>query len=355
MSQNEALHELDSNTPLREKRSASTAQSKAESEGRTLNELGEQSQQERKELRDRYRHLMTLVTHEGEEALLRDRQKVTDDEGLKDAIDKADALFSSVKHAEEAVLDAQVCKQISRMCRQRAEGFSTNVQGFHPQEYADKLIAIMNGSRDENGVAIIPQPNWVQLGQATKTLFARGPSLHYINGALAETKVEKKGQAVKQKRVVQKDHIVQVTKSTELRETEKSDNLTEAMVQAAFGSLVTHFKANGKRPINYFEFVIDPESFGATVENVFHTSFLVKENRVRFSIQNRTPYIEPVKRKTLEASQVVDEEKTRNQAVLVLSKAQWRQLKEHLKITNAMIPRRGLTAHSKPNKSMRTE
>lgn len=120
-------------------------------------------------------------------------------------------------------MDAQVCKQISRMCRQRAEGFSTNVQGFHPQEYADKLIAIMNGSRDENGVAIIPQPNWVQLGkgllfyskghlidlilptfpgQATKTLFARGPSLHYINGALAETKVEKKGQAVKQKRVV---------------------------------------------------------------------------------------------------------------------------------------------------------
>ncbi|TRY73413.1 hypothetical protein TCAL_14658 [Tigriopus californicus] len=270
------------------------------------------------------------------------------------ALNEADALYSRVKHAEEAVLDAQICKQISRLCRQRAEGFSTNVQGFHAQEYANKLISVMNGSKDENGNAIIPQLNWVRLGQATKGLFARGPSLQYMNGALTETKITNKTHLVKQKRMSQKENI-HVTKSTALKETEKSDNLTEAMVQAAYGSLVTYFKANGKRPINYFEFVIDPQSFGSTVENVFHVSFLVKENRVRFSIQNRMPFIEPVKRKTLETTQIGDEGNSRNQAVLVLSMAQWRQLKQHLKITNAMIPRRGITAPAKPKKGMRTE
>lgn len=41
--------------------------------------------------------------------------------------------------------------------------------------------------------------------------------------------------------------------------------------------LVERYKIADSSPIDYFEFVIDPNSFARTVENMFHMSFLIKE------------------------------------------------------------------------------
>lgn len=39
--------------------------------------------------------------------------------------------------------------------------------------------------------------------------------------------------------------------------------------------LEEEFVNNGYRPINYYQFVIDTDSFSATVENMFYFSFLI--------------------------------------------------------------------------------
>lgn len=83
------------------------------------------------------------------------------------------------------------------------------------------------------------------------------------------------------------DRDLVATRATQLTEAERSDIPTEARVQEIFSQLVSAYKQSNKKPVGYYNFVINPESFSATVENIFHVTFLTKENKVELLIMTR--------------------------------------------------------------------
>ena len=139
--------------------------------------------------------------------------------------------------------------------------------------------------RGEGGQHLVRR-KWVMLGQQAKVFFRRSPALTYMYGALDTTPPPPKEKKPKEPKSRQATKVADLkeTTSTVLAEAEKSENQTEQMVTHVFRCLVTKFKEAGKKPVNYFKFVLNPDCFGTSIENMFHVSFLVKEGKADANI-----------------------------------------------------------------------
>jgi len=288
-------------------------------------EDGEQVEANRAIVRAGYRRLLDEVAGKEEEL-----GKIENDQ-LLGYMKHNEELFSQVAAPQEAVMDAVLIKNLSRLCRQQAEQMSANIAQFRYEEYGERLVASMRG---EGGQHLVRR-KWVMLGQQAKVFFRRSPALTYMYGALDTTPPPPKEKKTKEPKSRQATKVADLkeTTATVLAEAEKSENQTEQMVTHVFRCLVTKFKEAGKKPVNYFKFVLNPDCFGTSIENMFHVSFLVKEGKADISVCGETglPFITPKSKKKDE------EEEKKNQVVMNINMHDWSLLVKELRIKEAMI------------------
>jgi len=245
-----------------------------------------------------------------------------------------DELFNKVEAPQEAVLDARVMKQLSRICRAQAEQMSANINAFSQTEFASKLVTNLTGG--EPGAGPVSRRKWILLGKQVKGMFRRSPALTYLYSALDTTPLPPKerkpregraGQATRLRDLVATQHVV-------LAQAETSENQTEQMVTHVFKCLVGSWKDLDQQPINLFQFILDPDCFGSTIENLFHVSFLVKEGKASVTVDKESglPCIAPVARR-----RQGDQEEVKNQVVLNLCMEDWQRIKRNIPLQEPMI------------------
>ncbi|RKF55432.1 Non-structural maintenance of chromosome element 4 [Erysiphe neolycopersici] len=118
-------------------------------------------------------------------------------------------------------------------------------------------------------------------------------------------------------------------------ESETSDEMTDLEVEV----LLDKYNLSREGGISLFNFVINPHSFGQSVENLFYVSFLIRDGKMAVSLDSRgIPYLEL--RDDGEDSSQLDGPTKRHQAVLALDMASWKQLIEAFKINETIIPHR---------------
>ncbi|NXU93302.1 NSE4A protein, partial [Xiphorhynchus elegans] len=95
------------------------------------------------------------------------------------------------------------------------------------------------------------------------------------------------------------------------------------ILQTLFENDRNHFCISADTPISFFDFVIDPNSFARTVENMFHVSFLIRDGLAEIKLDDdELPVIEPTKSR--EGVEYNQESGARNQVVMSLTQQEWK-------------------------------
>ncbi|XP_051837533.1 non-structural maintenance of chromosomes element 4 homolog A isoform X2 [Antechinus flavipes] len=248
----------------------------------------------RRLIRHQYRELIHNVQQQREDMLSSKSNKLTD------ALEQANQLFNRVSQAREAALDAQFLVLASDLGKEKANQLHSDMTLFDPTSYAEDLLKYMGLNRLEVQesdseeeplhIGFLPEDSWLRVGIISVKFLKWAPTFHFLFGSFKTDPPVPKQRSERQRR---KDKIEEErAMPDELKKMEESQQeATEKEVERILGLLQTYFREEPETPISFFDFVIDPNSFARTVENIFHVSFIIRSllPRVMRKVNNKIP------------------------------------------------------------------
>ena len=124
--------------------------------------------------------------------------------------------------------------------------------------------------------------NWLKLGILYHQVSKKSILVDFLNGPLKA-----------EKRKIVRARNVDDTKGSGMAKTARQvqasdisgnqEQNTANMVKSVYQTYIEKYDGNG---VNLFKFFINPRSFGQSVENLFYTSFLVKDGRLKLYVNN---------------------------------------------------------------------
>ncbi|XP_036980875.1 non-structural maintenance of chromosomes element 4 homolog A [Acanthopagrus latus] len=291
----------------------------------------------RREIRSKYRDLINSVQQNREDMLSPSNNKLTE------VLEEANKLFKDVRQAREAALDAQLLVVATDLGKEKATQLFAEGNTFDPTAFAEHLLSFMGLNRLEDGEdeqqngdvvdGYLPKDAWHRLARRAECCFRTAPSFHYMMGSFHAEPPPPKQRIERQRKAPSKE--AKRIMPTQLKKMEDSQQeATEKEVERILGYLKSYYQDDPTSPISYYEFVIDPSSFSRTVENIFHTSFLIRDGLARMYLDNaKLPCIAPVEEGEVEAGG----SQSRKQCIVSFSPKIWKELIDAFDITDTMI------------------
>lgn len=297
---------------------------------------GEDDQSHRRNIRSRYRDLISTVQQNREDMLSQSDNKLTE------VLDEANTLFKEVHEAREAALDAQLLVVASDLGKEKASQLFSEGLSFDPSAFAQHSLSFMGlnqladeGSDAEDGATSgsLPRDAWHRLASRAESCFQSTPSFHFMYGLFHAEPPPPKPRVERQRKAPtnEANRIMPI----QLKKMEEShQEATEKEVERILGYLRHYHTQDPTAAISYYEFVINPTSFSRTVENIFHTSFLIRDGLARMYLnEDKLPCIGPVEEDRAERGDL----SVRKQCVVSISQKSWQELIEVFAITESMI------------------
>ncbi|XP_014215698.1 non-structural maintenance of chromosomes element 4 homolog A-like [Copidosoma floridanum] len=153
---------------------------------------------------------------------------------------------------------------------------------YDPKKYATKLKEyVCNLLSNEENLQPVANPDWSLLGKPVMKFFQTTPAPWYQNllGTLESTPEKPVVNAAKAVEVRKKD-----TAPVRQQDTSKNNKVND-YDKEKLQKLLTSF-AVPRSQLIFFALVLHPTNFGKTVENVLCVAFLVRDDIVKFVLDN---------------------------------------------------------------------
>ncbi|CAF0992670.1 unnamed protein product [Didymodactylos carnosus] len=268
-------------------------------------------------------------------------------DALEKKIDDCNRVFERVRMPREGVLDASALRTITTFANMRIrqldeKGSLENAYAF--AQKCKKVVDNMSGG-------------WSEFYEIFSQYHKVAPSMNFMSGRLPTTffatetleKLKNRKKQIREPKQTKEDLEKSRTVPEEMNQFGKEvgeQTLTEILRIKSI--LVKSFKENKGQPFDYFEFVVHPESFARTVENMFHISFLIKEGYARlFLDKEELPAIEPTEKALFKSSlnsSTSSQQRSQNstihsnQMIMSFTVEDWEEVKKTFEIVVPMIP-----------------
>ncbi|GFO37999.1 non-smc element 4-like protein a [Plakobranchus ocellatus] len=293
-----------------------------------------QDEQERRQIRESYRRFQDELSEQAQEVVNPSSER----DLLYEKLEKVDKLFKPVRNTREAALDAASLVNLSELGKKKAQGLKTDFLRFNAADFCDKVRIKLSSDVEKRETYGLSHTDWATLGQEVRPYFKSTPVLNFMFGAFEKGQV-----ASKKKRIVREKEVesnsTKSTKPTQLSSFQETDRgeLTTVQVEHLLKTLWCHYETNKKQPICFFEFITNPHSFGHTIENIFYASFLIRDGHAKVFLDSEDlPVIEPLEKDT-HKSQSQSQTNGKQQVVMTLTPAEWREIVNTYKIEVPLI------------------
>ncbi|CAM1502256.1 Fc.00g042400.m01.CDS01 [Cosmosporella sp. VM-42] len=358
----------------------------------------DQPLEERRKVQQGFRDLLREVTENTEEFLSADSR------GLHETILKADALSKKVRQTTEATIDSRLLVSTTDLSYRKTLRLTQGSlsQGIDVDEFVSKCITYMRQGRgilDDNAPELSSTQrqrrvsvrvgegdeddigdegdmmNWPHLGRFACLPYIRRPALPgFLLGPLS---VEKKARKITKRNAPFRPNNLTETRPEVLDVealSKKENDLTaicgqilqqlqtlQADAQETVANLIDDdmdeaetnriMHQHGLRStggIDLMRFVVNPKSFGQTVENMFYVSFLIRDGRVEIEFDEfDLPALAPVEREQ-EDDGTIRHGAAKHQAILSMDMATWREIIDTFDLKEPMIKHRREATNSGP-------
>nr|CAD7409354.1 unnamed protein product [Timema cristinae] len=249
-----------------------------------------------------------------EQAIAASLQNNTQDkcvEAVSDVLYKMNEVKLEVDVFKHVTTDAQIMNITAQSLRSLAEISDTNEETFNVLDLAACWSTEFGN-------------NWDRMSDRALQCFpGRPPVLTYMLGTFepGEPPAKKRRETKSRNALMNK----QKKKPEDLTEVDEDDDEMLQQMRFVMSVLAEAMKTNDNKPLCYFRFVVDPHSFSNTIENIFHTSFMVRDGLVSLMLNDGFPEISLIPKKVLEKEKETGTAKSKHALVFPLDMDMWEE------------------------------